>query len=263
MTMPTEDAVSGAGPSHSTGESDALDAQLATASLETLAELLKDPRFGEEHLLLLLGRANLPALLFEEIIKRRDWLRSYKVKRAIVFHVNVPRPLAPRLLRDLHLMDLVKLANAPAAPPGVRRAAEENLIGQLPRLPVGQKIALARQASAQVLGALLAEGHKQVVPPALDNPRLTEAQVLKTLAREKLGSAVLPAISRHSRWACLPGVRLALLRHSQLPLEAAIRLLAHLSGVELRSLGSQGNLSASLRRHLAHEIARHAAASRD
>jgi hypothetical protein len=263
MTTPPEDPVPGVGTSPSTKESDAFDAQITTASLETLPELLRDPRFGEEHLLLLLGRADLPAPLFEEMIKRRDWLRNYKVKRAIVFHVNVPRPLAPRLLRDLHLMDLVKLANAPAAPPGVRRAAEENLIGQLPRLPVGQKIALARQASAQVLGALLAEGHKQVVPPALDNPRLTEAQVLKTLDREKLGSAVLPAISRHSRWACLTGVRLALLRHSQLPLEAAIRLLTHLSTGELRSVASQGNLSAALRRHLAHEIARHAAASRD
>jgi hypothetical protein len=263
MTAPMEDPLPSLGTFPSIEESEAFDAHLKTANLETLPELLKDPRVGEEHLLVLFGRADLPATLLEEIAKHRDWLRSYKIKRAIAFHVNVPRPLVPRLLRDLHLMDLVKLANAPAAPPGVRRAAEENLIGQLPRLPVGQKIAFARQASAQVLGALLAEGHKQVVPPALDNPRLTEAQVLKTLARERLGSAVLPAISRHSRWACLPGVRLALLRHSQLPLEAAIRLLAHLSGAELRLLASQENLSAGLRRHLAHEIARHAEASRD
>jgi len=72
MTTPPEDPVPGVGTSPSTKESDAFDAQITTASLETLPELLRDPRFGEEHLLLLLGRADLPAPLFEEMIKRRD-----------------------------------------------------------------------------------------------------------------------------------------------------------------------------------------------
>ena len=160
-------------------------------------------------------------------------------------------------------MDLVKLANAPATPADVRRAAEEQLIGQLPQLPLGQKIALGRQASAHVLGALLIEGNRKVLPPVLQNPRLTEAQVLKTLAREKLGAAVIPAIARDSRWFSRPIVRLALLRHPQLPLEAALPFLAHLSLQDLRALASQPNLRSSLRKHVAHEIARNTRAARD
>ena len=238
-------------------------ASLSLAPLVDLPALLKDPRLEEEGLLALLARPDLPGTILDEIARRRDWLQSYAVKRAIVFHANAPRPAMSRLLRDIYLMDLVKLANAPATPADIRRAAEEQLNLELPQLPLGQKIALARQASARVLGALLIEGNRKVVPPVLQNPRLTEAQLLKTLAREKLGAAVVPAIARDARWSARPTVRLALLRHPQLPLETAVPFLAHLSSLELRTLASQPNLSSSLRRHVAHEIPRHPGAARD
>ena len=59
---------------------------LALAPLAELSALLKDSRLDEEALLVLLARPDLPNTFLDEIAKRRDWLRSYAVKRAIVFH---------------------------------------------------------------------------------------------------------------------------------------------------------------------------------
>jgi hypothetical protein len=129
------------------------------------------------------------------------------------------------------------------------------LIARLPHVALGQKIALARQASARILAALIIEGNAQVVEPAVENPRLTEAQVLKLLAREKLPLAVVPAFCRSHRWTSVPNVALALLRYPHTPPEAAVRILPHVASVDLRELAQTRTVSQSLRRHIQRELA--------
>lgn len=231
-------------------------AEIAVATHAALLKFLDDPRLDEEHLLVLLSRKDLPVAFLEEFARRRGLLTSYGVRRSLAFHPHVPRVLAMRLARELHLMDLVKLSQTPAAPPEVRRIAEEQLLARLPQVPLGQKIALARQATARVLAALIVEGVARVVEPALQNPRLTEAQVLKLLTKEKLPSIVVPAICRHARWESFPNVRLALLRHPQTPHEAVQRILPHIPLGDLRALARLKTISEIVRRHIERELAR-------
>src|SRR5215831_2546843 len=105
--------------------------------------------------------------------------KTYKVKKALVFHPRAPRLVGLRILRDLYLMDLVQYSLSPAVSAELKRHAEEYIIARLPQLPLGQRITLARRGPARVAGALMAIGHPQVMEIALENPRLTEAQVLK------------------------------------------------------------------------------------
>jgi len=231
-------------------------AEMAAADPDSLVAILADSRLDETHLCLLIQRKDLPGTFLQEIAKRRDLLRSYQVKRSLAFHPHVPRLVALRLIRELYLMDLVKLSQSPHAAGDLQRLAEEQLIARLPQVPLGEKIALARQASARVLGALLSDGHPRVTPPALNNPRLTEAQVLKVLTKEKLASGTLLAISKHSRWSVLPNVRLALLRHPHSPLEMAGKLLSQVNPADLQALSKIRVLSAGIRRHIEHEISR-------
>src|SRR5437899_12064737 len=95
-------------------------------------------------------------------------------------------------------MDLVQVAILPGVSAELKRNAEEQLLARLPQLPLGQKITLARRGPARVAGALLADGHAKVIPVALDNPNVTEAQVRKVLSREKLPTALVPGTS-HQR----------------------------------------------------------------
>jgi hypothetical protein len=228
--------------------------EFSDASPNELINLFDDPRLVDEQLCILLARKDLPATFLDELARRRKLLHDYPVIRALAFHPNVSRKLALRLLRELHLMDLMKLSQAATAP-DLQRTAEEQLIARLPHVALGQKIALARQASARILAALIIEGNAQVVEPAVGNPRLTEAQVLKLLAREKLPPAIVPALCRQRRWTSAPNVVLALMRYPNTPPEAAQHILPGIASAELRGLMQMKTISERLRRQIQRELA--------
>jgi hypothetical protein len=236
-----------------------ISALLYDASEAVLESLLENPRLDEAHLCLLLERKVLSGELLERIGRRKQWLRSYRVKRHLAFHAHTPRLLAMRLVRELYLMDLVQLSLLPSAPAELRRLAEELILARLPQLPLGQKLALARRGSARVAAGLVAEGHEQVVRLALENAFLTEAQVLKVLSREKLPARVVAAIAGHRKWSQLSNVRMGLVRHPLAPLARTLSFLPDLTLRELQELCEPGTLTENLRRYVDHEIARRAA----
>jgi hypothetical protein len=223
---------------------------------KTLAALIENPQFDESHLCLLLERKDLPGELLETLARSKEWLRSYRIRRGLAFHLHTPRLVAMRLARELYLMDLVQLSLLPAAPPELRRLAEELILARLAQLPLGQKMMLARRAPARVTAGLLAEGHPKVVAAALENPHLTEAQVLKVLAQEEARPAVVPAIARHRKWSQVYNVRLALLRHPKTPLDCVLDFLPDLTQRDLDEMVSSSVLPARLRQYLRGEIAR-------
>jgi hypothetical protein len=228
-----------------------------------LLALLENPAFDETTLCLLLARKDLPAEVLEEIGSRKALLKSYPVKRALLFHPRVPRLLCLRHLRELYLMDLVQFALSPAVSPELKRHAEEQILARLPQLPLGQKITLARRGPARVAGALLAEGHAQVLPVALDNPYLTEAQVLKVLAREKVSLPVVQALTAHCKWSRTYNVRLALVRNPSAPLATVLAFLPELTVNDLRELAAPGIVPANLRNYLQAEVQRRMRAAKD
>jgi hypothetical protein len=154
------------------------------------------------------------------------------------------------------LMDLVQLTLLPGIPTELKRNAEDQLTSRLPQLPLGQKITLARRGPARLAGALLAEGHAQIVSIVLDNAYLTGAQVLKVLSREKLPPVVVHEIARHRKWSITYNVRLALVRHPMSPLATVLAYLPELTVSDLRELASPGIVSESLRKYLQAEVQR-------
>src|SRR5881628_1509678 len=182
-------------------------------SAEVLLALLENPALDETQVCLLLERKDLTGEILEEIARRKALLKSYRVKKALAFHPRTARLVSLRLLRDLYLMDLVQVAILPGISAELKRNAEEQLLTRLAQLPLGQKITLARRGPARVAGALLAEGHAQVVGIVLDNPNMNEAQILRALSRVRLPPAVVAAIGRHRKWSLSYNVRVALVRH--------------------------------------------------
>src|SRR5258708_22829761 len=235
---------------------DELAALLHHPSADVLLALLDNPALDESHLCLLLERKDLPGEILEEVGKRRPLRKGYGIKRALCFHPRGPRLVTLRLIRDLYLMDLVRLALSPAVPPELKRNAEEQLLARLSQIPLGQKITLARRGPARVAGALLAEGHPQVISVVLDNPYLTEAQVLKALSREKLPAPVVPAIIHHRKWSISYNIRIALLRQPSAPLPSTLSYLPQLTVSDLRELATPGIVPETLRRYIQAEVQR-------
>lgn len=230
---------------------------------EVLLALLQNPSFDEAKLCLLLSRKDLPAEILEEVGSRKNLLKSYAVKKALMFHPRTPRLTGLRLLRDLYLMDLVQLASSPSVSVELKLQAETQIVSRIPQLPLGQKITLARRGPGRVAGALIAEGHPEVLRVALENPFLTEAHLLKTLARENVPLTVVQSLCRHSKWSQMYNVRLALVRNPAAPLATILAFLPELTVNDLRELASPGIVPENLRKYLQAEVQRRMHASKN
>jgi hypothetical protein len=223
---------------------------------EVLSALLKNPALAESDVGVLLTRKNLPAAVIGEICKRREWLKTYALKKALACHPHTPRLVSLRLLRELYLMDLVQIALMPGVSAELKRNAEDQLATRLPQLSLGQKITLARRGPARVAGLLLMEGHPLVLPVALDNRHLTAPQILKVLAREGVPESVAHAIAQHRKWSCDYNVRLALVRNPATTLTTVLSYLPELTVSDLRELAGPGIVLEPLRKYLEAETQR-------
>jgi hypothetical protein len=239
---------------HASGEE--LAGMIHHPGTDVLLAVLDNPAMDETKLCQLLERKNLPGEVLEEVARRKELLRSYGVKKALAFHPRTPRLVGMKLLRDLYLTDLVHFALSPGVSAELKRNAEEQVMSRLPQLPLGQKITLARRGPARVAGALLAEGHAQVIKTVLENSYLTEAQVLKALSRDRLPLTVVPAIAQHAKWSHSYNVRLALVRHPMSPLATVLAFLPELTVSDLRELAAPGIVSENLRKYLLAEVQR-------
>lgn len=239
-----------------TASGEELTALLHHADTGVLLAVLDNPALDEAQLCLLLERKNLASEILAEVARRKPLLKAYRVKRGLAFHPRTPRLVTLRLLKDLYLMDVVQLTLSPAIPTELKLNAEEQLIARLPQLPLGQKITLARRGPARLGGALLVDGHAQIVSIVLDNPYLTEAQILKALAREKLPPIVVQAVAQHRKWSSAYNIRLALVRHPASSLSTVLAYLPELTVSDLRELASPGIVPESLRNYLQAEVQR-------
>jgi hypothetical protein len=239
-----------------TASGEELAALLHDDSRDVLLALLDNPTLAETDVCTLLTRKSLPAEVIEEICKRREWLKSYAVKKALACHPHTPRLVTLRLLRELYLMDLVQIALLPGVSAELKRNAEDQLTSRLPQLPLGQKITLARRGPSRVAGLLLAEGHSLVVPAALDNAHMSAPQILKVLAREGVPELVVQAVAHHRKWSCDYNVRLALVRNPATTLSTVLGYLAELTLSDLNDLAAPGIVPERLRKYLETEVHR-------
>ena len=244
-----------------TREGDGLAALLYDPNPEVLASLLANPHLQEAHVRVLVHRADVPTAILESIAREPKWIRSEPVRLGLVQHPHTPRLDALTLLRQLFVFDLVRVCMHPAAPPEIRRVAEELLAERAAQLPTSDKLKLARRGPARTAVALLAEGHGDVLPVVLVNPFLNEAQVLRVLARTSTPKQVIVAVAEHSKWGVRYNVRLTLLRSVHTPVSVALQFLPNLLLHDLRELLRAGGVATHLREHVKRELARRSGGS--
>jgi hypothetical protein len=228
---------------------------LASASEDVLRSLIDNPAFDETHMCLLLERKDLSGLLLEEISKRKTWRGNYRVRLGLAAHPHTPRLIAMRLLRELHLMDLVRVSLLSTSSMELRRLADERVLTQLPQLPLGQKLMLARRGSSRIAAGLVAHGPEQVARVALDNSFLTESQLLKILAKETLPARLVAAVARQDKWSKLVNIRVALLRHPHAPPDRVPALVSGLPRRDIEDLLELSRLPEYVRVVLCEELA--------
>jgi hypothetical protein len=100
-------------------------------------------------------------------------------------------------------------------------------------LTVGERRSLARTPSRRAFDKLLSDPHPLVIRQLLENPRLTEDDVVRIAARRPVRPEAVQAIARSGRWLKRPRVRLAILLNPGSPATVAMPLLAACTRSEL------------------------------
>jgi hypothetical protein len=241
----------------------------------------KDIGISESAVLARLQLPDLPAEALERLAKNASTLKSRKIKIALVCHPHTPRHVSVPLARQLYTFELVKVALSPTVLPDIKVAIDDILISRLKSITIGERLTLARRATARVAAALLvdveagegktsttiADGGSEEIgrrrkrnaqPPlylrvmrtALENKRLTEALVISTVLRPQAGASLVNVVARHAKWSKRSAVRAALLRSEHLSLASAIEFSREIPSPQLNELMASSQMPERIKNHL-------------
>ena len=216
-------------------------------------EQAADPALTEDLALALLART-LSVEAIEELSKNRNLSSARKLRVSMVVHPRTPRRISLKLLRQMHTFDLMRVALLPVMAGDLKRVAAELLVSRLASITLGERISLARRAPETVAAALLLDKEPRVVQAALENPRLTEAAVVKVLARPGATTALVEALCRQGKWSPRHEIRLALLRHPKTPLAHALVFAQAMPRALVRDILHGSQLSEKVKTCLRREL---------
>ena len=210
---------------------------------------------GPDELVILLRDRATSAATVTRIGRNRSWMRPGKVKVAFVSNPRAPQVLARQFLPHLGWRDLAELSVNQRVSPVLRREAEKLLKTRLPELALGEKVALARRGSRGIVEMLRLEADDLVLRAVAGNPRVTEADFARILARSDVPAGFLGWLADQSSWGQRRAVRLALVRHPRTPPPSALRLTHALSRRDIdelrRDIAAPRLVRVAAERHLA------------
>ncbi len=206
-----------------------------SARADRLTQEYPDPLTEDLALAFLQRRDLLPEAL-EQLSKNAIVTKSRKVRFALASHPYAPRHLSLRLIREFYTIDLMRFALVPAVAADIKHAADDLLVARLASVTLGERISLARRASGTVAAALLLDKEARVWQTALDNRRLAEAAVVRTLLRAKSNSEFVETVCHHPKWSHRPEIQVALLRNGGTPLARALELASKFPPERLRDI---------------------------
>ena len=149
-----------------------------------------------------------------------------------------------------------------AAPTASGTAKLERELGKERRLvpggrsfTLGERKSLARGHSRELLLQLVRDPHPDVIAVLVDNPHLTEADVLRLASHRPMRGRALAAVAASDRWRMRAPVRRALVLNPYTPAPLAARLMTTLADGDLAKAAADPALADRLRAHAAELLA--------
>jgi hypothetical protein len=190
----------------------------------------------------------------EQIVADSALMKSRKVRLAVAAHLRTPRRIALRLIRELYTFDLMQFSLMPVAPADLKRIADDQLVTRLASVSLGERVSLARRSSGRVAAALLLDKESRVWQAALENPRITEAAVVRAVQKNGSSPAFIEAVCRHSKWSLRVEIRSALLRNAHTPLARALEFARRIPPAQLRDILHTSHLPEKIKEYLRKEM---------
>jgi hypothetical protein len=163
--------------------------------------------------------------------------------------------LRERLAAIARLFLIASPATTPQAAVAKSLAPERPLKPTGRPLTLGERKSLARTHDREQLQLLLRDPHPAVVAILLDNPHMTETDIVRLASARPAMPASLALVAAHAKWSAHHPVKRALVMNPATPLADAIRIATTLRSQELHELTTDPALREPLRAHAADVLA--------
>ncbi len=121
-----------------------------------------------------------------------------------------------------------------------------NLAAQIQGMGVGQKIKLALKGNRDARMILIRDSSRIVQRFVLNNPRITEDEIVALAKNRSIDRELLDQICRRKEWLANYQVKLALATNPKTPLAIAVRLVPTLLPRDLRALAKSKNVPSAV-----------------
>jgi hypothetical protein len=121
-----------------------------------------------------------------------------------------------------------------------------NLQAQLRDMSVGARLKLALRGNRDARTLLLRDGNRLVQKFVLQNPRITDEEIIAMAKNRNIDREMLDGICRRKEWVSNYQVRLSLATNPKTPLAMAVRFVPTLLPRDLRILAKSRNVPAAV-----------------
>lgn len=202
----------------------------------------------EDEALAVLDNAHCTAAVCQAFARSQRLTAFYSVRLRLVQHRATPLTHAVKLVHYLHWPDLLRLSVDVTVPPQVRRSIDTQLLANLPKLALGEKIAAAKRCSNALIKVLLFDPDPNVFASLLTNQLVREEDLLLLAASDSASAEKLRLLAADQKWSSRYAIRRALAMNAAAPRSIAASQLRFLSRRDLRIIHDDPATSTYLRR---------------
>ena len=123
---------------------------------------------------------------------------------------------------------------------------EGPLAKRLPVMALSEKIRLAQTGDKEARSLLARESNKQILSCLLQNPRISDQEILNFAKEKTLPEEILSLLSKRKEWMKKYPVRLALAQNPKTPLALSLRLIRTFRDFDLRRIAKSKDVSANV-----------------
>ena len=124
----------------------------------------------------------------------------------------------------------------------IREGESRNLLEEIRRRPIDQRLMLALQASGEEIDALIRDGNAVVIDRLMENPRVSVRHVRIISCDPRMPTQTLMTLRRQERWLNDEEVRFNFCSHRNAPLPDVLRYLPRLSVSRLQQMSRNASL---------------------
>jgi hypothetical protein len=119
----------------------------------------------------------------------------------------------------------------------------ESMTAMVSRMAVGDKIKLALIGNKESRGLLIKESNKVIVKNVLENPRVTDDEVISYAGNKNLSGEVARILSTKKKFLQIFKVRCALVENPKTPIPAVMKIMPGLPDHVLREFARSRNVT--------------------